>query len=72
MSDAALLPIFAGEQNLSTVQRGLYLAGGLGLAAAGALPRPNPLLNLLALAGGAYLALAGYHGHCAVRAALGD
>ncbi|WP_306461767.1 hypothetical protein [Salinarimonas soli] len=53
-------------------QRGLYIAGGLGLAAAAAQPRPNPLLNLLALAGGAYLVLSGYQGHCPVKAALVD
>ncbi len=47
-------PLFAGQPNLSLTQRGLYIAAGLGLAAAGAQPRPNPLLNVVALAGGAY------------------
>jgi hypothetical protein len=30
----------------------VYVIGGLGLTAAGAQPRPNPLVNVLALAGG--------------------
>jgi threonine/homoserine/homoserine lactone efflux protein len=45
---------------------------GLGLAAAAAKPRPNPLLNVLALAGGSYLAWRGYVGNCPVKAALTD
>lgn len=65
-------PLFGGERNLTMTERGLYIAGGLGLAAAAATPRPNPLLNLLALAGGAYLVLSGYQGHCPVRAALAN
>ena len=59
------------DQNLSPTERAIYIAAGLGLAAAGAQPRPNPVLNVLALAGGAYLAWSGYQGHCALRAALG-
>ncbi len=59
-----------GEQNLSTVERGAYMLAGLGLAAAAAKPRPNPLLNILALAGGSYLAWRGYVGNCPVKAAL--
>jgi threonine/homoserine/homoserine lactone efflux protein len=43
---------------------------GLGLAAAGAKPRPNLLLTILALLGGSYLAWTGYKGHCPVKAAL--
>ena len=62
--------IFEGETNLSVKERGLSLAIGLGLAAAGVKPRPNPLLNVLALAGGAYLAFRGLSGHCPVKAAL--
>jgi hypothetical protein len=65
-------PIFGGERNLTTTERALYIAGGLGLAAAAAKPRPNPLLNLIALAGGAYLVLSGYQGHCPVRSAISD
>ncbi|MBA1158599.1 DUF2892 domain-containing protein [Vibrio parahaemolyticus] len=58
------------EPNLSTVERGAYMLAGLGLAAAAAKPRPNPLLNILALAGGSYLAWRGYVGNCPVKAAL--
>ena len=53
-------------------QRAMYVAGGLGLAAAGAKPRPNPLLNVLAIAAGSYLAWSGYEGRCPVKAALLD
>jgi len=59
-----------GEPNLSTTERGVYMLAGLGLAAAAAKPRPNPLLNLLALAGGSYLAWRGYVGNCPIKAAL--
>ena len=62
--------LFGGESNLSLKERGISLALGLGLAAAAARPRPNPLLNVLALVGGAYLALRGASGHCPVKAAL--
>jgi len=65
-------PLFGGEPNLSTAQRAIYIALGLGMAAAGAQPRPNPLLNVLALAGGSYLAWSGYQGRCPVKAALID
>jgi threonine/homoserine/homoserine lactone efflux protein len=59
-----------GPSNLSTTERGAYMLAGLGLAAAAAKPRPNPLLNILALAGGSYLAWRGYVGQCPVKAAL--
>lgn len=62
--------LMSGEPNLSTVERGAYMIAGLGLAAAAAKPRPNPLLNILALAGGSYLAWRGYVGQCPVKAAL--
>jgi threonine/homoserine/homoserine lactone efflux protein len=58
------------EQNLSLGERAVYVAAGLGLAALGAKPRPNPLLNVLALAGGAYLAWSGYEGRCVVKEAF--
>lgn len=61
-----------GEPNLSTTERGIYMLAGLGLAAAAAKPRPNPLLNILALAGGSYLAWRGYAGNCPIKAALTD
>jgi threonine/homoserine/homoserine lactone efflux protein len=62
--------MMSSVHNLSTTERAVYIAAGLGLAAAGAQPRPNPLLNVLAVASGAYLAWSGYQGHCAVRAML--
>lgn len=58
------------EQNLTTAERAAYIVAGLGLAAAGAKPRPNPLLNVVALLGGSYLAWRGYVGNCPVKAAL--
>ena len=51
-------------------ERAAYIIAGLGLAAAGVKPRPNPLLNVIALAGGSYLAWRGYVGTCPVKAAL--
>ncbi len=62
--------LMSGEPNLSTTERSVYMLAGLGLAAAAAKPRPNPLLNILALAGGSYLAWRGYVGNCPVKAAL--
>ena len=59
-----------GEPNLSTTERGAYMLAGLGLAAAAVKPRPNPLLSVLALLGGSYLAWRGYVGNCPVKAAL--
>ena len=58
------------EQNLTTAERGAYIVAGLGLAAAGVKHRPNPLLNVIALLGGSYLAWRGYVGNCPVKAAL--
>jgi threonine/homoserine/homoserine lactone efflux protein len=60
------------NENLTTTQRAMYMAAGLGLAAAATKPRPNPLLNLVALLGGSYLAWQGYQGYCPVKAALID
>jgi hypothetical protein len=60
------------ERNLSWSERAIYIAVGLGLTAAGAKPRPNPLLNVLALAGGSYLAWRGYVGQCPLKAMLVD
>ncbi len=64
--------VFGGEPNLSLTQRSTYVVLGLGLAAAATQPRPNPLLNVLALVGGSYLALSGYMGRCPAKAALFD
>jgi len=59
-----------GPRNLSTAERGIYMAIGLGIAASAVKPRPNPLLNVLALLGGSLIAWSGYNGRCAVKAAL--
>ena len=61
-----------GPRNLSTAQRGIYIAIGLGIAAAGVKPRPNALLNIVALLGGCFIAWSRYDGHCAVKAARMD
>lgn len=70
MSNAVTL--FEGPPNLSFNERAISVVAGLGLAAAGVKPRPNPFLNILALLGGAYLAYRGATGHCPVKAALDD
>ena len=70
MSNAVTL--FEGPPNLSFNERAISVVAGLGLAAAGVKPRANPLLNILALLGGAYLAYRGATGHCPVKAALDD
>ncbi len=64
------LSIFQGPQNLSTKERAISVVAGLGLAAAGAKPRPNPILNIAALLGGAYLAIRGATGRCPIKQAL--
>jgi len=46
-----LTSLFQGQPNLTGGERMVYVVGGLGLAAAGAQPRPNPLLNVITLAG---------------------
>lgn len=58
------------HQNLSMAERAAYMAVGLGIAAAGAKPRPNPLMNILALAGGSFIAWSGYRGYCPVKATI--
>ena len=40
------LAIFHGPQNLSAKERAISVILGLGLAAAGTKPRPNPILNI--------------------------
>ena len=62
--------VFGGEPNLSWTERAVSVVLGLGIAAAGAKPRPNPLWNIIALAGGSYLALRGATGRCPVKASL--
>lgn len=62
--------LFEGTPNLGYQERAISVVAGLGLAAAGAQPRPNPLLNIVALLGGAYLAYRGATGHCPIKQAL--
>ncbi len=56
--------------HLTAGQSGLYIVGGLLLAAAGAKPRPNLILNIAALAVGGYLAWRGAVGYCPAKAVL--
>ncbi|WP_131194548.1 YgaP-like transmembrane domain [Lichenihabitans psoromatis] len=56
------------HQNISMGERSLSVVGGLVLAAAAAKPRPNPLLNIAALAIGSYLAYRGATGFCPIKA----
>lgn len=69
MSNAthALVP---HHQNISMGERSLSVVGGLAMAAAAATPRPNPLLNVIALALGSYLAYRGATGYCPIKASL--
>jgi hypothetical protein len=60
------------EGNLSPGERAAYMAVGLAVAAAGAKSPPNPLLNILALGLGSYIAWRGYVGQCPIKAALID
>lgn len=62
--------IFNGAHNISMAERAASMIGGLALAASAVKQRPNPLWNLLAFAGGGYLALRGATGHCPIKAAL--
>ena len=64
------LSIFRGPQNLSAKERAISVIAGLGLAAAGSKPRPNPILNVVALLGGAYLAVRGATGRCPIKRAI--
>ncbi len=58
------------QQNVSMGERSLSVVGGLAMAAAAARPRPNPLLNIIALAVGSYLAYRGATGYCPIKANL--
>ncbi len=58
------------QQNVSTGERAVSVIAGLALAAAATRPRPNPLLNIAALAMGAFLAYRGATGHCPIRSSL--
>ncbi len=69
---ASMLPdVLSGSPKLSTGERTVSVIIGLTIAAAGAKPRPNMLLNMAALAVGSYLAYRGATGYCPVKAALG-
>jgi uncharacterized membrane protein len=67
---ANALSLFEGPPNLSLQERAISVVAGLGLAAAATRPRPNPLLNVLALLGGGYLAYRGATGHDPLNFAL--
>lgn len=62
----------ADPGDLTFIERSLYIIGGLMLAAAGAKPRPNPLLNIAALGIGGYLAWRGAQGNCPAKAMLAE
>ena len=66
------IPGFAGEKNLSFTERAISTVVGFGLMGAAVQPRPNKILSLLALLGGAGLAIRGATGHCPVKATLGQ
>ncbi len=53
--------------SLSFVERAIYVTLGLGLAATAVRPRPNPILSVLALAAGSYLAWRGAAGSDPVK-----
>ncbi len=57
---------------LSMTERSVSVVAGLILAAAAARPHPNPLLNVLALGAGSFLAYRGAMGYCPIRAVLAD
>jgi uncharacterized membrane protein len=68
---ASMLPdMLDGNPVLSAGERTVSVIVGLLIAAAGAKPRPNMLLNLAALAAGSYLAYRGATGYCPIKAAL--
>jgi hypothetical protein len=58
--------------HLTFLERGLYIIGGLMLAAAGAKPRPNAALSIAALGVGGYLAWRGAEGSCPAKAVLAE
>lgn len=68
--NAFLNDMLSGNPELSTGERTVSVVVGLLLAAAGAKPRPNMLLNILALGAGSYLAYRGAMGHCPLKAAI--
>jgi uncharacterized membrane protein len=65
-----LQTLYSGNPRLTFAERAVSVVFGLGLAAAGAKPRPNPLLNVLALGVGSYFAYRGATGRDPVMIAL--
>ena len=66
------VPTAPAAPELSFTERAISTLIGLGLAAAATKPRPNPVLNVVALIAGSYLAYRGASGHCPIKAALDD
>jgi uncharacterized membrane protein len=67
----SMLPdVLSGDPRLSVGERTISVILGLCIAAAGAKPRPNVILNVAALAAGSYLAYRGATGYCPMKAAL--
>lgn len=64
--------ISTDDGHLGLPERALSVVLGLGLAAAAAKPRPNPLLNILGLAAGSYLAWRGATGRDPLNTTLFD
>ena len=62
--------VLSGSPELSASERTVSVIVGLMIAAAGAKPRPNVLLNIAALGAGSYLAYRGATGYCPIKAAL--
>jgi len=60
----------SAKSEMSMGERTTSVVVGLMLAAAGAKPRPNMLLNVAALAAGSFLAYRGATGRCPVKRAL--
>jgi uncharacterized membrane protein len=56
--------------NIGMGERSLSVVAGLAIAASAARPHPNPLLSLLALGIGSYLAYRGATGYCPLKAAM--
>ena len=54
-------------ETMSFLERAISVVLGLGLAATAARPRPNPVLSVLALAAGSYLAWRGATGRAPIK-----
>jgi hypothetical protein len=71
VSNLENIPGLSGGKNLSFTERAISTLIGFGLMGAAVQPRPNKVLSLLALLGGAGLAIRGATGHCPVKATIG-